>query len=54
MYIYLTILLVFYVIIAAVVAAFVVWNLFRAKKITDKLICAIVLIMFILRIFLIK
>lgn len=54
MQVYLSILTVLYVIIAVIVAFFVGWNAFKTNKITDKIICAIVLIMFILRIFMIK
>lgn len=54
MFAYLTVLEVFYIIIAVIVTGFIVYNMFTRKKITDKIIGAIAVIMFVLRIFLIK
>ena len=54
MQVYYTILQVVYIAFAVVIAALIGWNVFKSKKITDKVIGAIALIMFILRILLIK
>ena len=54
MQVYYTILLVVYIAFAVVIAALIGWNVFKSKKVTDKVIGAIALIMFILRILLIK
>lgn len=49
-----TILTVIYIIFLVITAIFVVINMFRSKKIYDKIIGAIILIVLILRILLIK
>lgn len=54
MKLYYDILTVLYLVIAVVVACFVVWNMFKSKKLTEKIIGAITIVMFVLRIFLIK
>ncbi len=54
MHIYLNILLALYLVIAVVIAVFVVWNVIRTKRISDKVIGVIVLIMFVLRILMLK
>ena len=54
MQVYYTILQVVYIAFAVVIAALIGWNVFKSKKITGKVIGAIALIMFILRILLIK
>lgn len=54
MNIYLTILKVIYVIIAVIIAVFIGWTVVKDKKVTAKLIGAIALMMFVLRIFMIK
>ena len=54
MYVYGKVLFVFYLIMAIVIAGFIVWNTFKSKKLTDKIIGAITLIMFALRILMIK
>ncbi len=54
MKIYYDLLTVLYLVIAVVISGFVVWNMFKSKKLTDKIIGGITLVMFVLRIFLIK
>ena len=54
MHIYLNILLALYLVIAVVITVFVVWNVIRTKRISDKVIGVIVLIMFVLRILMLK
>ena len=54
MYIYYKVLFVFYLVMAITIAGFIGWNTFKSKKITDKIIGAITLIMFALRILMIK
>lgn len=54
MYIYNSILFVFYIIIAVILTIFIVWNTFRTKKLTEKIVGAIALIMFIMRILMIR
>ena len=54
MMVYLTILEVFYIIIAVIITAFIVYNIITRKSITNKVIGSIAIIMFILRILLIK
>ncbi|MFA6627114.1 MAG: hypothetical protein WCQ80_03190 [Bacilli bacterium] len=49
-----TILMVIYLIILAFVLAMVVWIIFTSKKWTDKIIGAIAIILFLLRLLLIK
>ncbi len=51
---YYAILNVLYLIFVAVICVFVVWNVIRTKKVTDKIIGSLALIMFVLRLFLIK
>ncbi len=48
------ILTVLYVAFIVIIAGFIVVNLFKSKKITDKIIGALALGMFLLRIFFIK
>ena len=54
MYIYYKILFVFYLIIAVTITGFIGWNVFKSKKLSDKIVGAITLIMFALRILMIK
>jgi len=54
MQVYYTILLVFYLVITAVISVFIVWNMIKTKKLTDKIIGAFALVMFVLRLLLIK
>ena len=54
MRIYSNVLFVFYLIFSIIIAIFILWNVFRSKKITDKVIGAIALIMFIIRILMIR
>ena len=54
MNIYYKVLLGLYFVIAVVIAGFIGWNTFKSKKITDKVVGAITLIMFALRILMIK
>jgi len=54
MYIFYKILLGFYFVVALLIAGFIGWNTFKSKKITDKVVGAITLIMFALRILMIK
>lgn len=54
MHIYLNILLALYLAIAVVIAIFIVWNVIKTKRISDKLVGVIVLIMFVLRILMLK
>ena len=49
-----TILTVIYIAFLVLVALFVIINMFRTKKIYEKIIAAIILIVLLLRIFLIK
>ena len=51
---YYDILNVLYLIFVAVICVFIVWNVIKTRKVTDKVIGAIALIMFVLRLFLIK
>ncbi|MBQ3165770.1 MAG: hypothetical protein IJC80_03535 [Clostridia bacterium] len=48
------VLTVLYLAIIVIVAVFIVVNLFKSKKVTDKIIGALALGMFLLRIFFIK
>lgn len=48
------ILTVLYEIFLVVICGFIVWNVFRTRKMTEKVIGALALIMFILRILFIK
>ncbi len=54
MMIYNGILTVVYLIFVAIISVCVVWNMFRTKKITDKIIGGVAIIMLLLRLFLIK
>lgn len=54
MFIFNKILFVFYLVMAVLIAGFIVWNTYKSKKITEKVIGAITLIMFALRILMIK
>lgn len=54
MHIYLIILEVLYLIITIVIAGFVVWNIFNAKKMSNVFIGTVALVMLLLRIFMIK
>ena len=54
MAVYYTILTVIYLALVAILSVFIVWNVFKTRKITDKVIGSIALIMFVLRLFLIK
>ncbi len=54
MNIYYAILRVFYLALAVTIAGFIGWNTYKTKKITDKVIGAVTLIMFALRILMIK
>ncbi|MDD4212455.1 MAG: hypothetical protein PHY42_03535 [Bacilli bacterium] len=49
-----TILLVLYLAILAFVCAMVIWIMFTSKKLTDKIIGAIAIILFLLRLLLVK
>ncbi|MBR2933868.1 MAG: hypothetical protein IKC33_06110 [Clostridia bacterium] len=48
------VLTVLYVAFIVIIAGFIVVNLFRSKKVTDKIIGCFALVMFLLRIFFIK
>lgn len=48
------ILTVLYLIIIAFIGIFIIWHLFETKKITEKIIGALMLILILLRLFLIK
>ena len=54
MSVYYSILTVIYLAIVAIVSIFIVWNVIKTKKVTDKVIGAIALVMFVLRLLLIK
>ena len=54
MYIFYKNLFVFYLIVAVAIAGFIGWNTYKSRKITDKIVGAITLIMFALRILMIK
>ncbi len=54
MYVYSGILLGVYLIIAVVITFFVVLNVFKSKKLSNKIIGAVALIMLVLRILLLK
>lgn len=54
MNIYAKVLWVIYLVIAVVISLFIVWNVVKSKKLTDKVIGAVALIMFVLRILMIK
>lgn len=54
MYIYSKFLFVFYLIFTIIITIFVIWNVLRSKKLSDKIIGAIALIMFIIRILMIR
>lgn len=51
---YYTILTVFYYIFAVVIAIFIAWNFYKDRKISNKIIGAIALLMFLYRIFMIR
>lgn len=54
MNIYAKVLWVIYLVMIVVIGLFIVWNVFKSKKLTDKFIGAVALIMFVLRILMIK
>lgn len=54
MNVFYSILTVVYVIFLVIVCAFIAWNTVRTKRLTEKIVGAIALIMFLLRIFFIK
>ena len=54
MRIYYGILFVFYLIFTILIALFIAWNIFKSKKITEKIIGAIALLMFLIRILMIR
>lgn len=54
MYIYEKFLFVFYMILIIAIAFFIVINIIKSKRLTPKIIGSIALIMFILRIFMIR
>jgi hypothetical protein len=45
---------VLYLIVVAVILVMIGWNMFQSKKLTDKIIGAIAIVMFVLRLLLIK
>ncbi len=51
---YNNILTVIYLVFVAIITVCVVWNTFKTKKITDKVVGAVALVMLLLRLFLIK
>lgn len=54
MRIYYGILFVFYLIFTILIALFIAWNIFKTKKIIEKIIGAIALLMFLIRILMIR
>ena len=54
MRIYYGVLFVFYLIFTILIALFIAWNIFKTKKITEKIIGAIALLMFLIRILMIR
>ncbi len=54
MNVYSKVLWVIYLVIAVVITGFIGWNTFKSKKLTDKIIGVLALVMFVLRIFMIK
>lgn len=54
MNIYNSVLYVFYLIFTIIITVFIVINIFRTKKLSDKIIGAIALLMFLLRILMIR